>query len=183
MLKRLTIPENSSEFWTKKQVTGRHYTSISNYGDNFLFASSRAVKELREAVNIKQLRWYCYKKQPGNIFHVMTRNNSAGYSALDYFLLSPDVRATACDSFIRLPDDNSTLSQNCVKWGHNGTNAEVNEWGHYAHGGNWRLYREVSRWIAGQKSFSLRPHKQYWCDDEGDPSTVSPGDTWEVYAR
>ena len=183
MLKRFTIPADLSGFWTEIAVLDENYTSISNYTANFLFVSKKAVQELREAVDIKQLRWYCYKKQQGSIFHVMTKNNSAGYSALDYFLLSPDVRATACDSFIRLPDDNSTLSQSCTKWGHNGTNAEVNEWGYYSHTGHWRLYREVSRWIAGQKSFSLRPQTQYWCDDEGGSSTVSPGDTWEVYAR
>lgn len=183
MLKRFTIPANLSEFWTKNAVLDDNYRSISNYTDNFLFVSKKAVKQLREAVNIKQLRWYCYKKQQGSIFHVMTKNDSAGYDVLDYFLLSPDLRATACDSFIRLPDDNSTLSQNCAEWGHNGTHDEVNEWGYYSHSGDWRLYREVSRWTAEQKSFSLRPQTQYWCDDEADTSSVSPGDTWELYAR
>ncbi|KAL9984853.1 hypothetical protein ACROYT_G007192 [Oculina patagonica] len=184
LLKRFTIPENLTEFWTKNAVLDDDYKSISNYTDNFLFVSKSGVKELREAVNMKQLRWYCYKKQQGSIFHVMTKNDSVGYGVLDYFLLSPDMRASACNSFIRLPDDNSTLSQNCAKWGNNGTQAEVNEWGYYSHSGDWRIYREVSRWTAEQKSFSLRPQTQYWCDDEADAvSTVSPGDTWEVYAR
>lgn len=182
MLKRFKVPENLSELSTNNAVLDGNYSSISNYKDNFLFVSKKAVKQLKELVNIKQLRWYCFKKKHGSTFHVMTKNDSAGYSVLDYFLLSPDPRATACGSFIRLPDDNSTLSQNCAKWGHDSAHPEVDEWGYYSHTGDWRLYREVSRWV-GQKSYSLRLHTQYWCDDEGDLSTVSPGDTWELYAR
>ena len=119
MLKRFTVPENLSELSTNNAVLDENYSSISNYKDNFLFVSKKAVKQLRELVSIKQLRWYCFKEKHGSIFHVMTKNDSAGYSVLDYFLLNPDPRAKACGSFIRLPDDNSTLSQNCAKWGHN----------------------------------------------------------------
>lgn len=183
MLKRFTIPENLSEFRTKTPELVKNYSSISNYKDEFLFVSIRAIEELRQTVNITQLRFYCFKKEQGSIVHVMTKNDSAGYSVLDYFLVSANSRAAACGSFVTLPDDNSTLSQNCAKWGHNGTDAEANHWGHYSHNGEWRLYREVIRWTVGEKSFSLRPLSQFWCDDEADRYTVSPGDTWEVYAR
>lgn len=182
MLKRFTIPQNVTEFWTETSELVTSYSSISYYKNNFLFVSIRAIEELRQAVNITQLRFYCFKKEQGSIVHVMTKNNSAGSSVLDYFLVNANPRAPACGSFIRLPDDNSTLSQNCARWGHNGEGTEANEWGHYSHSGEWRLYREVIRW-TGQKSFSLRPFSQFWCDDEADQNTVSPGDTWEIYAR
>lgn len=182
MLKRFTIPQNLTEFWTKTPEYVTSYSSILNYEDNFLFVSIRAIEELRQAVNITQLRFYCFKKEQGSLVHVMTKNNSAGYRVLDYFLVKANTRAAACGSFVTFPDDNSTLSQNCARWGHNGEYAEVNEWGHYSHNGEWRLYREAIRWI-GQRSFSLSPFKQFWCDDEANQNPVSPGDTWEIYAR
>ena len=182
MLKRFTIPKNLSDFWTKSAAYVTNYSFISNYKDNFLFVSIKAIEELRQTVNITQLRFYCFKKKQGSIVHVMTKNDSAGYSVLDYFLVNANARATACGSFVTLPPDNSTLSRNCAKWGHNGVHAEANEWGHYSHNGAWRLYREAIRWI-GQRSFSLRPFTQFWCDDEANQNQVSPGDTWEIYAR
>ena len=182
LLKRFTIPQNLTEFWkeTIKYVTG--YNAISNYKDNFLFVSNEAIEELRQRVNITQLRFYCFKKEQGSIVHLMTKNNSAGYRVLDYFLVKANTPAAACGSFVTLPDDNSTLSQNCAKWGHNGDNAEANEWGHYSHHGAWRLYREAIRW-KGKRSFSLAPFIQLWCDDEANQNSISPGDTWEIYAR
>ena len=182
MLKRFTIPQNLTEFWTETTEYVTSYSYISNYKDNFLFVSIEAIEELRKRVNFTQLRFYCFKRKQGSIFHVMTKNNSAGYSVLDYFLVKANTHAAACGSFVTLPDDNSTLSQNCTRWGHDGQDAEVNEWGHYSHHGAWRLYRETIRWI-GQRSFSLRPFTQFWCDDEANHNSVSPGDTWEIYAR
>lgn len=182
MLKRFTIPQNLTEFWTETPEYVASYSAISNYKDNFLFVSISAIEELRKAVNITQLRFYCFKKEQGSVVHVMTKNSSTGVSVLDYFLVNTSARAAACGSFVTLPDDNSTLSQNCAKWGHNGVHAEVNEWGHYLRSGDWRLYRFAIRW-TGQKSFSLRPFSQFWCDDEASQNTVSPGDTWEIWAR
>lgn len=183
LLKRTTIPGNLSDFWTKSPVLDRDYNSISNYKDNLLFVSIKGIQKLRQTVSFNQLRWYCFKKKQGSVFHVMTRNNSAGYRVLDYFLKDATTPAAACDSFVRLPDDNSTLSQNCAKWGHNGNTAETNEWGYFSHNGEWRLYRNVCVWTLRRRAFSFRPPSQFWCDDEAGSSSVSQGDTWEVYAR
>ena len=127
MLKRTTIPANLSDFWTKTDTLSTDYTSISNYLDNFLFISIKAIEDLRQAIQFHQLRWYCYKKKHGSVFHVMTKNSSAGHSVVDYFLKNPDNPAASCDSFDTLPKDNSTLSQNCAERGDESTN----KWGSF----------------------------------------------------
>ena len=177
------IPEILQDFWSQSAKLSSNYTFIANYRDNFLFVSINAIQRLSQAVHFNQLRWYCYKKKQNSVFHVMTKNNSAGHRVLDYFLKSARYPATACNSFDRLPDDNSTLSQNCAKWGHNSTHSETNEWGYYSHNGAWRIYRNVSVWSNARRSFSLRPPSDFCCDDETDSTTISHGDTWEVYAR
>ena len=159
------------------------YSSISNYSNNFLFATRHAVRKLREDINFHQLRWYCHKKTKGSVFHVLTKNNSAGHKVLKYFLQSVKVHAEACDSFIKLPDDNSTLSRNCQKWGHNGTATEVNQWGYFNNKGPMNSYRNVTVWINGGKAFSLNPPSIYWCDDQAGMSSLTEGDTWELYCR
>ena len=90
MLKRFTIPQNLTEFWTETPEYVASYSAISNYKDNFLFVSISAIEELRKAVNITQLRFYCFKKEQGSVVHVMTKNSSAGVSVLDYFLVNCD---------------------------------------------------------------------------------------------
>ena len=179
LLKRTTIPANLSDFSTKKRTLATDYTSISNYLDNFLFVSKGGIEDLRQAIQFYQLRWYCYKKNQGSVFHVMTKNNSAGHSVLDYFLKNPNNPAAACDSFDPLPNDNSTLSQNCAEWGDD----RKNKWGHSSHHGKWRLYRSVSTWIAESQSFSLRPQSELWCDDKGNSAPILQGNAWEIYAR
>lgn len=183
MLKRTVVSANLSTFWNKSTTVSSNYTSIGNYWDNFLFASIRAIEELRQAAHLNQLRWYCYKKKQGSVFHVMTKNNSAGHRVLDYLLNNPSSNAPACNSFDRLSDDNSTLSQICHKWGFNSTHSEINEWGSYKHKGERRLYQDVSGWKDGERRFSFRPPFELWCDDRGGTAAISQGDTWEVYAR
>ncbi|XP_022780825.1 uncharacterized protein LOC111322054 [Stylophora pistillata] len=184
LLKRTTIPANISYLSTKAMQMVDNYIGISNYTDDFLYVSITGIRELRKAANFHQLRWYCFKKQPSSVFHVMTKNDSAGYKVLDYFLENPNKPATACDSFDTLPDDNSTLSQNCHKWGaFNDTVMEMNQWGSYSHHGTNRIYRLVAEWKSDMRAYSFRPPGQFWCDDHGGKNSLSQGDKWEVYAR
>ena len=184
LLRRTVIPANLTAFLAKRATISRNYTSIANYWDSFLFVSIRAIEELRQAVHFSQLRWYCYKRKQGSVFHVMTKNNSAGHSVLTYFLRrNPSHPVEACHSFDRLPDDNSTLSQNCNKWGENTTHSEINEWGSFKNKGELRLYRHASVWVDRKKSFYIYPPLGFKCDGQGGSSSISQGDKWEVYAR
>ncbi|XP_058961202.2 uncharacterized protein [Pocillopora verrucosa] len=184
LLKRTKIPANLSDLSTKTMQMVSNYIAISNYTDDYVFVSIMGIRELRQAINFHQLRWHCFKKQQDSVFHVMTKNDSAGYKVLEYFLENPSKPATACDSFDTLPDDNSTLSHNCDKWGaYNDTVLEMNQWGSYSHHGANRIYRLVAEWKSDMRAFSFRPPGQFWCDDHGGVNSLSRGDKWEVYAR
>lgn len=111
----------------------------------------------------------------------MTKNNSAGHKVLNYFLKHFRQPAEACGSFTRLPDDNSTLSQNCQKWGYNGTEKEINQWRYFNNQGRRRIYRNVTVWVNEGKAFALSSLWIYRCDDQGD--RLSEGDIWELYFR
>ena len=150
-------------------------------------ADTCALKKLREVLPFHQLRWYCFKKSRGTVFHVATTNNTAGQQVLDYFLENHDKMATACESFTRFPDDNLTVSQLCHKWGNKGADSDGNRWGTHKNPGNMRIYRNVCKFIDKGVLYSCY-HAQFpfslFCDDytKGRDS-ISPGDTWELYAR
>lgn len=173
MLKQLLVPNDILQL--KERDFSDDYRALSNCSQNSLYVSSKVLKLLRPAMDFQQLRWYCFKKSRGRVFHVMTTNDTAGYHVLEYFFENSDTPATACDSFIRLPDDNSTLAQKCHQWGGG------NQWGSPSTSRKRRIYRNVSTWVAGAKSVSLLPN--FWCDDQGKLPSLSPGDLWRMYVR
>lgn len=183
LIKRTVISQAVIDAKLSEFTATDHYASISNYSDNFLFPTKDAIQRLQEAINFHQLRWYCYKKTQGSVFHVMTKNNSAGHKVLNFFLKSTKQHAEACDSFIRLTDDNSTLSKDCQRWGYNGTNGEINQLGYFGNSGKLRIYRNVTVWVNGRKAFSSNPPWRSWCDDLAGKSSLTEGDIWELYCR
>ena len=177
MLKQLLIPNNISEL--TESIIFNDYRILSKYSQNSQFVSINALKKLRQAMDFQQLRWYCFKKSRGRVFHVMTTHDAAGHRVLDYFIESPDSPAKSCGSFTRLPDDNSTLAQNCRQWGGG------NQWGSQSNLGRGRFYNKVVTCrIENEIMFSLRPNPL--CDDhktKGVKQSLSAGDLWQVYVR
>lgn len=180
LLRRVVLPQTTLHP-SKKEFTSDGYTSISNYSNICLAVTNHAIQMLREAMPFHQLRWYCFKKTRGGVFHVATKNNTAGKRVLDSFLRSQST-AVACGSFIRLPDDNSTISQHCNKWGTTTMSSSMNKWGSPFNKGKVGICRNVSHLIDGRISFSIGFPKLFYCDDRVANSNT-PGDTWEVYAR
>lgn len=183
LIKRTVISPAIIDAKPSEFITTDDYASISNYSNSFLFPTIDAINKLQKAINFHQLRWYCYKKNQGSVFHVMSKNNSAGHRVLSFFLKSSKKHAEACDSFVRLPDDNSTLSKDCQKWGYNGTSGEINQWGYFNNNGQLRIYRNVTVWVNGRKAFSSSPPGRCWCDDLAGKSSLTDGDIWELYCR
>ena len=157
-------------------------TPRSNYNNNSIAVTAQALFKLKEMISFVQLRWFCFKKARGRVFHVATSNNTAGHHVVDYFLKAVGYTAETCQSFTVLPDDNSTLSLNCDEWGGNETHTAVDRLGSYFNRGRLRMYRNVSSWFDEKKYFSVKSPRFLCCDD-APANGVSPGDTWEVYAR
>ena len=96
---------------------------------------------------------------------------------MQYFTENTSVPAQACDSFTALPDDNSTLSGECMEWGYPTTNT----WGKNAptrH--NIKMYKRLALWKTEKRAVAMG-HSDYFCDDLTKNGT--DGDTWEFYVR
>ncbi|XP_068690044.1 uncharacterized protein [Montipora foliosa] len=91
--------------------------------------SKTAMAQLRAILPFTQLRFQC-RKQKGRTFHVSTAANSSGEAVVKYFVGQTDVQPSACQSFVKMEDDNSKLAQLCNKWGREGPRYEVGKWGH-----------------------------------------------------
>ena len=133
------------------------------------------MNELRTHLPFTQFRFHC-KKQQGRTFHVTTAGNSTGEAVVQYLSGQTDVQPDACDSFVRMGDDNSLLAGVCHKWGrYDGVGYFAGKWGHGAD--QDRLYNNPA--FAAELYHWLVPH--LFCDDW--ISDVSSGDFWKVFVR
>ena len=162
---------------------GYKFKGISFYRDHGQKLNSEALLQLRNEMGFNQFQFYCHKKKVGTVFHIMTNVNSLGEAVVKYFINDNliSARPQACGSYTVLPDDNSSLSEDCSKLGWNSTHPD----------GKW-----TSSWINGHKRV-LKPllrqedHHRFRslpkgrdCDDwESDESSLSPGDTWAIFVR
>ena len=149
---------------------------LPNYNSNNQFLKRNGFNQLKIDMGFTQIRFYCYKKKRGRVFHIMTNKNTKGANAVRFFTDS-DTMPAACGSFTRLPDDNSVLSQNCANWGHPTTN----RWGHENNRNDKRLYTRPILW-AYKRYFALAGTKPS-CDDGTNDLGMSLGDIWEFFVR
>ena len=129
-------------------------------------------------MGFSQIRFYCFKKKIGRVFHIMTSNDSMGNDVVKFFTNSDNL-PEACGSFLRLPDDNSSLAVNCQEWGH----PEKNKWGHRSQGlATDRLYRKPLVW-SNTRFFRFTLGDGLCCDDKPSSGTVTHGDKWQIFVR
>ena len=131
LIKRVKIEKTASNF---TETEASDYRSFSNYKSNTMLLNLVIMTKLREAMHFDQLRFYCFKKLVGRVFHVMTNRNPLGEAVVTFFTNS-SVQPQACESYTPLPDDNSTLAKNCSQWG----KGEKNKWGSSTRLGRYRL--------------------------------------------
>ena len=69
-----------------------NWKSISNYATGKLALTGSALGDLMIKMPFEQIRFYCFKKIPGRIFHIAT--NKSGNDVIRYFTaqtyVSPD---------------------------------------------------------------------------------------------
>lgn len=159
------------------------FNSLSNYKDHRQFFTGTALLQLRNEMGFKQLRLYCYKKRVGSVVHLMTNLNSLGEAVLKFFTDEsvPSTQPQACGSYTLLPDDNSTLVENCTSLGW--TDADGKWASKFLINKANRLMNVVLR-RGEYRRFYSKP-KRRDCDDTdgGDASSLSPGDTWAIFVR
>lgn len=112
----------------------------------------------------------------------MTKNDIKGKRVVKYLTQDPIVQPRACDSFEKLPDDNSYLSANCSKWGYDGTRGECDKWGNFKNKGSFRIYNDPIFW-EGKYYVNLKPSVLACDDSYNSPAPLSPRDTWQLFVR
>ena len=165
--------QNSMDMMEDQSNTYRKI--LPNYNTNKQYLLRNGFNQLKYDMGFTQIRFYCFKKKPGRVFHIMTNKNTEGADVVKFFTES-ETMPTACGSFTRLPDDNSSLAQNCDKWGF----PNPDRWGHQTFLNDKRLFSRAMTWQIG-RFYRFISKDPYSCDDikEG----MSLGDTWKVFVR
>ncbi|KAL9987324.1 hypothetical protein ACROYT_G001609 [Oculina patagonica] len=174
LISRFIMKDQNSLLDTMK--TSNSYREIlPNYNTNKQYLLQNGFNQLKRDMGFTQIRFYCFKKTPGRVFHIMTNKDTKGANVIKFFTES-DTMPPACGSFTRLPDDNSFLAMNCDKWGY----PSDGRWGHSDYKTNRRLFSRPVVW-TDQRLFRMSGNGNYECDDNGE--NVSLGDTWMVFVR
>ncbi|XP_068706094.1 uncharacterized protein [Montipora foliosa] len=161
-------------------------TSYRGIASNQMLLTKTAMNQLRTHMNFTQLRFHCKKQTTGRTFHITTAANSSGEAVVQYFSGQTDVLPYACDSFVKMNDDNSRLAEKCHEWGRENNKVKVGKWSHQNFNED-RLYNHPAfvvrsaHWLLAYNNteFSGR----FECDDKEDENILSANDFWKIYAR
>ena len=155
---------------------------LPKYNLNHQSLLRHGFSKLKTDMGFTQIRFYCFKKKTGSVFHITTSKNIKGTAVVDFFTVS-DTMPEACGSFTRFSDDNSTLASICDEWGH----PSYNRWGRRSYRTDERLFRRPL-FRRGTNSnnmtfiyFRVSGSFPYGCDDSD--MEVSLGDTWKIFVR
>ncbi|KAL9963785.1 hypothetical protein ACROYT_G027325 [Oculina patagonica] len=170
------VIDDSSPFELSVETS---YRGISSYNNNKTFLTKTAMKELSTYLPFTQLRFHCSKQHHGRTFHITTAANSTGEAVVQYLSGQTDVQPDACDSFVRMDDDNSELAGLCHNWGYENGLWRIGKWG--AGYDRQRLFDHTAfvyglyHWVIAEDGSRLE------CDDGY--AVVSSGDFWKVFVR
>ena len=160
-----SVHDNSVESDSYKAI-------LPKYTTNRQYLLRDGFNQLKQDMGFTQIRFYCFKKKAGRVFHIITNNDAKGADVIAFFTTS-NTTAVACGSFTRLPEDNSTLAVNCDKWSGSGL------WGHPQILCNSRLFKLPIVWPYSIRFCFYSP--QYKCDDNVDDFSL--GDIWQIFVR
>ena len=161
-------------------IQSKQFKDISSYASGKVRVNDGALRELKRLIKFTQLRYFCHQKSTGRIFHIMTKRNLAGKTAVRYLIENAQTRPPACGSFERLPDDNSILAANCNKWGNDGRCSKCNKWGHP---NNRRAYRVYNNPIFWEDKSYVNFNPQFLACDGFSNASLSEGDKWQLFVR
>ena len=174
-MKDLNSPQDS------KVESDSYREILSNHSSNKHYLLRDGLNQLKKDMAFTQIRFYCLKKKVGRVFHVMTNNDAKGANVVEFFTES-DTQPVACDSFTRLPDDNSTLARNCDMWGY----PTKDRWGHKNLRNDVRLFRRPFLWpLEYYYMLYIQDNnpRGLSCDDHKNKADLSLGDIWHIFVR
>ena len=153
----------------EKKTSNSYKAILPKYSFNNQYLQRKGFNQLKQDMGFTQIRFYCFKKERGRVFHIMTKQDTKGANVVKFFTAS-NATPVACGSFTRLPDDNSSLAVNCGKWGY----PNKNRWGHSSFLTEDRIFKRPFTW-AYTRFYQFASGSLYQCDDtSGRPEHV-PG--------
>ena len=158
-----------------ESTSNSYKTILPKYRSNKQLLLRDGFNQLKQDMGFTQIRFYCFQKLVGRVFHIMTNNDVQGANVVAYFTTS-NAMPVACGSFTRLPDDNSSLAVNCDKWGL----PTSNRWGSRSFRTDDRLFKRPLIW-SENAYFRTNGAVPYKCD--GRKTEMSIGDTWRIFVR
>ena len=129
--------------------------------------TTSALMTLRTIISYTQFRFKCKKHAGSKLLHIKTRDDSSGHRVLDCINAC---NLPSCDTFKRLPDDNSQLSQRCQDWSWRDRNTP-----------NWLMDHLMYVYYA--EHWNIGAHGNRYECDSFEHGKISNGDFWEVYVR
>ena len=185
MVTNIILPDNKRFNYS----LATNYREIREFSNNNLAISSTVLGNLREQMNFTQLRFICLKKNSGQTFHFVTKRNTLGKLAVEFFTVGTTVIPKACGSFSSVRDHYSIMATNCTKWGYEDGKYQIDKWSSGKVPDNNRLVNFVS-FITGKARwlFSDRGSCNWDCDDHqyrkgAVQYAISAGDFWKIYVR
>ena len=188
MIKRTVLSADHPADLRVRPLRISDYREISNYTINRQIVPTRVYRKLKEDMGFDQLRFYCFKKTVGRVFHIKTALNQLGEAVVQHFTVdsvNETNKPKACGSFEVFKDDTSVLSQNCSKWGQTSEGFGQDKWGSPHGNAEARMFYRLA---VIEQSHSVQMFLSYSCDDPLHGHTpvrkpLSIGDTWRVFVR
>ena len=169
------VMKTASSQQDEKVESNMYQTILPMYNSNNHYLMRQGFSRLHNDMGFTQIQFYCFKKERGRVFHILTNNDSKGYQVVKYFT-TVNALPKSCESFTPLPDDNSSLAKNCDKWGY----PNPDRWGHPSYTTENRIFLRPLTWPDRSRFYRLIGSK-YQCDDHN--SKMSIGDTWQIFVR
>ena len=141
------------------------YSEISNYTINHQIVPTGVYRTLKEDMGFDQLRFYCFKKTVGRVFHIKTALNQLGEAVVQHFTVdsvNEENKPKACGSFKVYEDDTSVLSQDCSRWGQTSEGFRQDKWGGLNANGQRRMFTKL---VFTEGSHCVQMGGFYSCDD------------------
>ena len=170
----LNVSSASNDFDTFVADRLNYITDLNGFkADKKYGMTSSALKLLRSVIGYTQFRFKCHSNG-SKLLHMETIKNSTGYRVVDCVTKgsSPDIcDFPSCGTFIRMPDDNSQIAQQCKDW----------RWRNDSNGDKWLM--DHLMYIYDVTHWNIGAYSRYECDDHIRTLKISNRDYWEVYVR
>ena len=165
----LNVSSSTNDFNTFIADKLHYIGDLSSFkADKKYGMTTSALMTLRTIIGYTQFRFKCKKQTGSKRLHIKTKDDTNGYRVVDCINAC---NLPSCNTFKRLADDNSQLSQRCHDW----------NWYNSNHGPNWLL--DHLMFVSYAEHWNIGAHGNRYECDSFEISKISNGDFWEIYVR